>query len=110
MQKSRVIMDNRSALRGEWFGKVLQFGLEDASPAAPSLASPLREGDSAKNVAHPMPYLQLLATAAVLKCNCKLEESRRFREATHAEVPCDHGQSKCSSRGMIQPSCRSLEV
>jgi hypothetical protein len=29
MQNSRVIMDNRSALRWEWFGKVLQFGLEN---------------------------------------------------------------------------------
>jgi hypothetical protein len=40
MQKSRVIMDNRSAFRREWFGKVLQFGLEDAILPSSFLACP----------------------------------------------------------------------
>jgi hypothetical protein len=43
--------------------------------------------------------LQLLPMAAALMC--ELELFRRFRDATHAQVPCGHGQSKCSSREVL---------
>jgi hypothetical protein len=40
VQHLRVALDNRNAFRGTWFCRVLQFGLEDAIPSAPSLAFP----------------------------------------------------------------------
>ncbi len=58
MQKSRVIMDNRSALRWEWFGKVLQFGLENAIQPSSFFAflPPRSAWGSEKIVACPMPH------------------------------------------------------
>jgi hypothetical protein len=50
-------MDNRSVLRGEWFGKVLQFGLEGAIQPSSSFACLHHRSARGlgKNVVHPMP-------------------------------------------------------
>jgi hypothetical protein len=102
MQKSRVIMDNRNAVRWEWFGKVLQFGLDDAMQPSSFFAclSPARPGARRKIRRAPRRTLQLLLpTAAVLKC--AVEVFRRLRNAASAAPPCGPGQSKCLSRGMV---------
>jgi hypothetical protein len=51
VQHLRVALDNRNAFRGNWFGKVLQFGVEDA--IQPSISFPRSARSSAKNVARP---------------------------------------------------------
>jgi hypothetical protein len=86
MQKSRVIMDNRSALRGEWFGKVLQFGLKNAIQASSFFAclSPRSARVSEKNVARPRPHF-----AASAHC--------RSLEVCIRSVPKVVGCRKCST-------------
>jgi hypothetical protein len=101
VQHLRVALDNRNAFRGKWFGKVLQFGSEDAIQPSSSFAClpPARPGARRKKMCAPLRTLQLLPTAAVLKC--ALEIVRRLRDATSAAPPCGPGHSKCLSREMV---------